>query len=239
MMRFLQSVVISSSVFALSGAAMAADVARPPPVAPVVKPIVVAPPSDPFNGFYAGGHVGYGWANRNGCTDFGSFPPSCTGTNFDYDQNGWLIGAQTGVNKTMGGLLLGAEVSASLSGMTGDLTTFSNAFDGPGDWHYLGTATAKLGFLLGNSFALYALGGVAVGGFDYTSNDCSFTSNHQGYVVGAGAAMAGAGNNTWFVDYNHIAFNDKNAACTGGPTIGVITRPTVDLVKAGFNHTFK
>ena len=132
-----------------------------------------------------------------------------------YKQKGWLAGGQVGVNKVVGGggLVVGAEVSADLSGITGNLTNLrARGFNGVGDYSWLALGEAKLGITHGN-WMLYGQGGISLGSFTYSSEDCSFTSNNQGWAYGAGAAVAMSNKNSLFVDYNHINFNQKQASC--------------------------
>ncbi len=227
----------------MSAPALAADAPRPV----IVPPPVIVKPSNPFDGFYAGGHAGYGWGNRNGCVSFG-FPPTCTGTTYDYNQSGWLAGGQVGVNKVLGagGLVIGAEVSASLSGIQGNLNLpgFGGfLFNGPGEYSTLATATAKIGWT-NNKWMIYAEGGLSLGSFKYQSAACSFDSQQQGWLGGVGAEVAMANNNSLFVEWNRYQFNDKDVQCTfnilGFPLpLGVDTRSHIDTIKVGFNHYFK
>jgi outer membrane immunogenic protein len=261
----LRLVAFALSV-AVSAPALAAD----------VVPIIQPPPQErPFEGFYLGGHAGYGWANRSGCAFVDSIffhhnyeivtieteeENECFrleeaqvlqlngygyGFPFDYDQKGWILGGQAGYNHFLGGsnFMIGAEVSASLSGITGnlDLGEFGAflGLNGVGDWTYLGTATGKLGFAL-NKLMVYGEVGLGLGGFRYNSQLCNFESNHQGLVYGAGAEVALNANNSLFVEWNHFAFNEKTAMC-GIPVLFALTvetKPKVDVVKFGFNHFF-
>jgi outer membrane immunogenic protein len=244
--------------------AVATMLATPSLAADVVGAAPPPPKANPFDGFYLGGHVGYGWANRNGCIYKQSFVheielivetvveenPCYTdsevkdlqlygyGFPFDYDQTGWILGAQTGINHFLGGsnFMIGAEVSASLSGITGNLDL--GHVGGVGDWTYLGTATGKIGIAL-NKVLLYAEAGVGVGGFRFNSSSCNFESNHQGWVYGGGVEVALNTKNTIFVEYNHFDFNTKTAYCGSFPfSFSVETKPTINVVKVGFNHFF-
>src|SRR4029079_8368012 len=106
----------------------AADFIRPAPA-----PIITA---SPLSGFYIGGNVGYGNANRHGCFAILEFPAPSSCSNkrveyvweeeaypFNYDQKGWLVGGQVGINHILGpqGLFVGAEANAALTGITGVL----------------------------------------------------------------------------------------------------------------------
>ena len=234
---------LALSLSMIATASYAADVVKPLPPAP--KPIVVtAPPANPFQGFYLGGNVGYGSANRYGCYDTfgGSIPPDCSVSDkdFDYGQHGWVVGGQAGINHVVGGqhgLVIGAEVSADLSGITGNLTDQFPGYDGTGDWNWLALGMAKIGVTHGN-WLLYAQGGVALGGFTFNSTSCNFSSNNQGWAYGVGTSVATSSNNSLFVDWTHIDFTTKDASCGDTFATTVATKPKIDLVRFGFNHAF-
>jgi opacity protein-like surface antigen len=223
--------------------------------ADIIKPVVVVPPSNPFDGFYIGGHVGYGAATRSGCTTIFSGVRTDEGfadcedpdTTFDYDQNGWLIGSQVGINRTFNewghSWVLGAEVSGDLSGITGNLGEQFPGYSGTGDWNWLALGLAKIGWTSGH-WMLYADAGVALGSFSFNAAACNFTSNNQGWAAGLGVEWATTYNNSWFLDWQRIGFDDKDAHCndsvpTGGFDTAVNTSPDIDIVRFGFNHHFK
>jgi opacity protein-like surface antigen len=234
---------------AASHEAQAADIARP----------VVVPPINPFEGFYIGGHFGYGWADRSGCFEIFDFRDDhewegCDDDeeddlDFDYDQDGGLLGAQVGINHAFGAWgghnwIIGAEVSADLSGMTGTLDLFDDEeFDigGVGDWDWLGFGMIKLGLTWSN-WMVYADVGYALGGFNYSdATGCSFSSNHQGWAAGLGLAWATSPTNNWFIDWKHAEFEDKDARCNSFAfvPVRVNTDPDVDVLRIGFNHHFR
>jgi opacity protein-like surface antigen len=180
---------------------------------------------------------------------------------FDYDQKGWLIGGQVGVNKVLGGavhgLVVGAEVTASLSGISGILDPFAglelerrgdnNPFGGVGTYPWLATATAKLGWTGGN-WMIYGEIGVGLGGFDFESPLCSFEQVNQGLVWGFGAEAAIGNNNSLFIEWNRMDFADSDSNCgdvyiTPGSIafpipVGVHRDARIDVVRVGFNHYF-
>jgi outer membrane immunogenic protein len=236
----LRGVALALAGSLLAAPSWAADIVRPVVVRPVP---VVAVKASPFDGFYLGGAAGYAWAERKGCETVGSFPAprSCRSSQaFDYKQKGWTAGGQVGLNHVLGGsgLMVGAEVNAALTGITGNLLKF----DGVGDWQWLANADVKVGWTAGN-WMVYAKGGVALGGFHYASAICTFDSVHQGWNFGAAAEVATKGNNTLFIDWSRSQFDGKDAACSftySGSTVpvAVYTKPTVDVVRVGFNHYF-
>jgi opacity protein-like surface antigen len=242
----LRSVALGLAVgFALTAPAFAADVIRP-----VVTPPRVVVQANPLAGFYLGGHVGHATANRHGCFD-DSFPVDVEDCDeddeFNYNQRGWIIGGQTGYNHFFGfgaihGLFIGGEVTASLSGITGNLESPPDDFEGPGDWNWLATGTVKLGWAFANIAAIYGEWGVGLGGFHYGGALCNIDSNNQGTVWGFGAEAAVSSNNSVFIEWNRYDFRAKDAQCNptglGIDNVAVNTKPRVDVVRFGFNHYF-
>jgi hypothetical protein len=240
----LRYVVMGAAVALMTAPSWGADAPRAPVGPPVVLPVI--PQTVALDGFYAGGHVGYGWGNRQGCFDVGGFPApsSCSPPDFDYNQRGWLAGAQVGVNRVLGagGLVIGAEVTGSLADITGNLDmSGGDDFDGPGTYSWLATATAKLGWSTG-SWMIYAEGGIGLGGFNYQSGGCTFDQVNSGAVYGVGAEVAMANNNSLFIEWNRYQFQRKDAACSFvffvTVPVAVNTDPRVDVVRFGFNHYF-
>jgi len=213
------------------------------------EPAVVhsAPADQGWDGFVIGVHGGYGWANRNGCSSVGIFvpPESCQDKigefNFDYDQEGWLAGAQAGYNHAFSSnFIAGIEVDGSLTDISGSTDSDDEVDPGSGTWQYLASVTGKLGWTPGR-FMIYAEGGYAIGAFDFNgSTGCNFTSNHTGPVAGGGIAMKVTNNVSTFVEYNHIWMDkDTNACATSGFPTFVETDAEIDLVKFGVNYHFK
>lgn len=230
------TIAFLTGLIALGGVAAAADlgtVYEPPPSEPI------APPDVGWSGFFLGVHGGYGLANRDGCWDFG-FSADCgagdfTAT-FDYDQDGWLAGAQGGYNMTWNNFLLGVEVDASLADISGDLNPGSSA-GGVGTWNWLASATAKAG-LTGERWMIYAEGGYAIGDFDFRGNSgCDFNANHTGPVAGVGVALKMSPRVFFNVEYNHLWLGTETNPCTsfGFIPVTVETDAEMDVVKFGVN----
>src|SRR4051812_24464009 len=95
-MRSLLVGFVSATVF--SGAALAADMSRPVYKAP---PAGALPVTYDWTGFYIGGHVGYGWAEKDWRDAFG--------LNVSTKPNGFLGGGQVGFNYQIGQSGLGGE----------------------------------------------------------------------------------------------------------------------------------
>ena len=191
---------------------------------------------NPFDGFYAGLHAGYGWANSD--IDYsGSYAVSASsdggaqgtfGDNVSLDSNGWLLGAQLGGNFVMdNGLLIGAELSGSYAAISGE----RNFRDGDvsasakQDINGIGLAQLKLGWA-NETFAIYGLGGLALGSVETSGsvglenpdpgpgelnslNLANFSDSQvvAGWTLGVGADMMVSDRISVGVAYNYVRFD--------------------------------
>src|SRR2546421_9628402 len=108
----MRNLLVLAGLTVFSGAAMAADISRPVYKAP---PAGALPVTYDWTGFYVGGHVGYGWAQKEWQDSFGLFNVSNT-------PNGFLGGGQAGFNYQIGQFVLGAEGDFSWTGINGGRT---------------------------------------------------------------------------------------------------------------------
>ena len=92
-----------------SGAAMAADLSRPVYKAP---PAGALPVTYDWTGFYVGGHIGYGWADKSwqDLVGFGTV---------SHKADGFLGGGQAGFNYQTGMFVLGVEGDVSWADIKG------------------------------------------------------------------------------------------------------------------------
>ena len=240
-----RAILAGATLLSLMGAAVAADLG----VAPVSQPSY-APGPVGWGGFYLGGHAGYGWANRDGlaCWD-GILSPvfsvaDCSdGGFFDYDQEGWLAGGQIGYNYMFNNnFLIGLEVDGSLADIDGPQIS-PDLFPGDGEWTWLATATARLGYavdLAATSVLVYAEGGLGLGGFDYDGSlGCNFSQNRSGYVVGGGAEVKISQRASLKAEYNFMDFGNESQLCGAlGGFLPTYTEADADMhvVKIGFNY---
>jgi outer membrane immunogenic protein len=228
-----------------TGAALAADM----PVK--AKPILAA--SFDWSGVYVGVHAGYG----GGMKDWDNQVD-------DYVARGPLVGAQVGINKQIGSLVVGAELDGAWANITGAQTV---NFGGP----LLGvTSTATLGSkidgivtltgragLAADRWFVFAKAGIAV--LHESHNASQFAV--QGPLVIAGTLSAdeiryaptvGFGSeyalgNNWSVkgEYDYIHVSAGNTAFTGTFTTNGVAVPIVanfrgdqalHLAKVGVNY---
>ncbi len=231
---------VAVAVAALFGSAQAADM---PTKAPLLSPA----PAYSWSGPYLGAHVGYAWANRSGCFDFGSTTVDCV-TDFDdtfnYQQSGWLAGAQLGYNWMFSpNWLIGIEIDGSAASIRGTLAStpvFGTAGGGVGEWNWLASATAKIGWVNG-PWLFYAMGGYAYGDFAFRGNTgCNFHSSQNGPVAGLGVGWKIAPRASVNLEYSHIWFgtNKNNCLAFGVIPTAVETRSNMDLIKLGLNLQF-
>ena len=261
MNKFLPALAIVPLLIATP--ALAADPFEPLP------PGIVEVDENPWEGGYIGVQGGFARATREGCYDSDAWFEDGGIPNVDcdfvdgwadgefgpYTQEGWLVGAQAGVNIILGDFfLLGAEGDVSLASISGELEPDFTQGDDPwdisaggfGTWNYLATGTLQAGIAI-DAFKLYAEGGIAIGGFQWDGNTgCDFNTNIRGLVAGVGAAVMVTDNVSIGAEYNHIWFDDDINNCTTGPFLllggnvnsQIQTSSTMDVVKLNANMHF-
>ena len=237
-MRSLLVGFVSATVF--SGAALAADMSRPVYKAP---PAGALPVTYDWTGFYVGGHVGYGWAEKDWRDAFG--------LNVSSKPNGFLGGGQVGFNYQIGQFVLGAEGDFSWSGINGGTNTvgtvgapLGNTFNTDVNWVSTLTGRAGLAF---DRWLVYGKGGVAWANDQYnlTSPNLAllpaFSGNETrfGWMVGAGVEYAFFDNWSAKVEYNYLDFHTSTlqfADTTQTFILNTSIQQQLHLVKVGLNY---
>jgi len=200
----------SAGAIALSGAALAADLTRPPP-APVFTP----PPPPIWTGFYIGLNAGGTWTSSTS-DDVTTVPIAAfTGNTFPgptsraaalaatgtvpVSEGGFIGGGQVGYNYQFGPSFV-AGIEADIQGIAGSHGSSSRfgAVDAlsslglPGNFatalttvdsnvDYLGTVRGRLGWLFTPTLLLYGDGGLAYGG---VSSETSISGQNIGVNLG-------------------------------------------------------
>ena len=151
------------------GAASAADIYAPPPVAEV---IYNPAPAFSWTGGYAGGLVGYEWGKAN------------VQNGVDPEPSGWMGGVFGGYNfQTSNMTVFGIEGDFALSGAddkAGGVRVENN-------WN--GTLRARAGLAF-DRFMLYGTGGLAVGHVKVKVPGDSDSATKAGWTIGAGMEAA-------------------------------------------------
>jgi high affinity Mn2+ porin len=181
------------------GAAGADLLSKEAPAAAVVEPSAYS-----WNGFYAGGHLGYVWGNSNWTASQGDAPVASGSFSLSqgldtFDESGsWFAGLQAGYNYMLPNrVVLGAEADVSfpafpypLSGLSiGGISAFSSRTLGPETYSEnifaSGTVRARLGYAPGD-WLYYGTGGLA-----WTSDQFTLTQLSTGNAPSAFQARLG------------------------------------------------
>jgi outer membrane immunogenic protein len=244
MKRLAFAVVLSACA---GSAALAADMAPPPPVpkAPYVPP--------PFNwsGFYIGGNLGAGWNNISIADTAGNSFSGTSSTQF-------VGGGQVGANyQFWGGAVIGVEADFDWLPNTNNTNTATgvggNTISVAINNRWLTTVTGRLGYAW-DRVLVYAKGGGAWVGASNPSivvNGASFapstSSTNFGWTAGFGAEWAFWGNwsGTWSVraEYDFVGLNNQTfvvpaaAPVLAGDVISTHNRD-FQMVTVGFNYRF-
>jgi outer membrane immunogenic protein len=256
---FRRLLLASAGTLALSGAALAADLTRPPP------PPVYLPPPTPWTGFYLGLNAGGTWSSDNTVDVVSAGTP-----NPAFVVNGSMVGALAGglgatrdISISSGGFIGGGQlgynyqfgpswvagIEADIQGVAGSNNTGSvftvvpitgfpansihTSLSAGKNLDYLGTLRGRLGFLAGPTFLIYGTAGLAYGG---TNADTFWTQNLAGPTLTAGAPY-----------FSNGSVNDTHAGWTAGGGVEWMFLPNwslkveylyYDLGSVTFNNGF-
>jgi outer membrane immunogenic protein len=224
-----------------ASAAYAADM-------PLKAPRVAGAPWS-WSGFYIGGHVGYGWG-RDPFNEVGS-SPALSGVN----SNGVVGGLQAGINRQSGAWVGGLEIDLSASDIKGSSSSaasgvgFNNTRTQTDSFEMLGSARARLGYLVSPSVLVYGTGGLAwtrfvekeVDGFDSGGSIGTNTSSNPswrfGWIAGAGVE-ARLWDTNWLgrIEYLHYDFGQAQPTSFGSSASDTSGRLTTDVIRAGVSY---
>jgi outer membrane immunogenic protein len=221
-----------------------------------------------WSGFYVGAHAGYGWGHDPSAasvpfaevneTDL-ILPVMMNGPN----SHGYVGGFQAGANWQSGRILGGLEIDLSTTGIKG--STSASGFDVFGSpvagsrtekFDLLGSARARLGYLVSPDLWLYGTGGLAWTRFEQTVMDHNLNGTiiatapswRFGWVAGAGGELR-LWNSNWLarLEYLHYDFGNSgsifqgfNSTQFGLETDTLVTSRhlTADVVRAGLDYKF-
>lgn len=238
-MKRLLVPIVALSAFAAP--AMAADLYTP-----------VEPMPFTWNGFYIGGHAGYGWGekdwtliqNGEGATDCGRCGTSVT----KFDVDGFVGGGQLGFNFQSDSFVFGGEVEMSGTGIDGSGSWVAEG-QNPGtreaatDINWLLTVGPRFCFAMDRTL-LYAEGGLAVADEDHTHVGASRTytggETRTGWFIGGGVEHAFDDNWSARLEYNYIDMGSDEvtlSASNGNEAIFDIDQE-LHVIKAGINYGF-
>jgi outer membrane immunogenic protein len=231
----------SVSVFGSLGIASAADIASPAPAPVYVKAPVVVPFS--WEGFYIGGHGGWGH------DEFNFFTPITTTP--DESSKGAFGGVQAGYNFQRGNIVAGIETDASFGNLA-DVGHDGNYLTESTDIKQFGSARARVGYAFGQVLP-YVTGGL--GWANVTGGDAcpagaqfgvcsklglySLTNDETYFGWTAGGGLEVAVNQSWSVkaEYLHADLGSKFFPITA-PGFPIFPALKMDTVKAGVSYHF-
>jgi outer membrane immunogenic protein len=227
---------------ALSGSAMAADLAARPYKAP---PPIVAPIYD-WTGFYIGANGG--WASSHNCWSIvplagTAFADGCS------DRSGGVLGGQIGYRWQSNQFVFGLEGQGDWADLTGTrVSIFNPAFTTGTRVNGIGLFTGQIGYAW-NATLLYLKGGAAV-----TSNSAfinttlggvgvaSASATRWGGTVGVGLEYGFSPNWTAGIEYDHLFMGDaNNTFSVVNPLLAGATNrisQDVDMVTVRFSYKF-
>jgi outer membrane immunogenic protein len=208
-----------------------------------------------WTGFYVGGHLGYGWADKDWTFVTGSMGLTCAGVlaannrcDNSHSPDGVLGGAQAGFNYQIGNWLMGVEGQWSWTDWHAS-SALSN--DGTDRFHtrvnWAATGAVRVGWAI-NRALLYVKGGGALANEKHWLADLGGeylnapATTRAGWMVGLGGEYAFKGNWSAKIEYDFMDFGSKNynlVDVTGG---GYFEEYDVDqqiqIIKVGVNYRF-
>ncbi|WP_426608879.1 outer membrane protein [Bradyrhizobium sp. McL0616] len=209
-----------------------------------------------WTGFYIGGHVGAGWGTTES-TLTAINPGGAIPGGFAIAQNsrsGFLGGGQIGYNFQSGWAVFGVQGDIAGMDVKGTTPCVAGAASCTAKSDWLGTATARLGGVVGDRTLVYVKGGAAwmhtdhslsiPGGFGLGVGSVGASATTLGWLLGLGAEYAFDQNWSAFIEYDYIDFEKKNVALDFSPIVGAPATANVDfknklsIAKVGLNYKF-
>ena len=230
-------------------------------VAPALAADPAAQSGYDWSGIYLGGHLGYGFGDEDWTLldNPGDGEPGPLGEVVtSHDLDGFLGGAQLGVNWQRGNFVFGAEADFSLSDLSGSSArTVEGEKPGPREWstdfNWLATVGPRAGYAADRTL-FYVEGGLAIANADYyhlgarggqppgdgDPREFSDTDTRAGWFVGVGVEHAFT--NAWSarVEYNYMDFGGDSVSLYGNPPAPAVfdIDQAIQVVKFSINYHF-
>lgn len=232
---------VALSLFALGGAARAADL----PPAPQLPPMEAEPL---WTGFYAGLNVGGAFgSSRNAFTVAGFGLPS-----FATSLDGVIGGGEAGYNWQTGPCVLGLEANFEGSGLSGGRDApclpplcgaLAASYAQRLSW--FGTLRPRIGYALGN-WLFYATGGGALGQVETNAAAAvgPFVAadrrggTRDGWTLGGGVEVALAPGWSAKIEYLYLDLGSRTTTYLMNPPISNASRLSANVITTGVNYRF-
>ena len=286
MRAFKVAMLCATALVAVTRIASAADMGLPAPVYKSPAPPLVV---NNWTGFYLGGHAGWGWGHDPFSDGFRGEDCDITGVCVippvslsGIHSNGFIAGFQAGYNQQwanwVGGLeidLSGANITGSTSTSATNAVTFDSETPVTGThaatmqdkFELLGSARARVGYLILPDLLFYGTGGLAFTRFTQSTTEtlsetappgscCSSSETFSnstpswrfGWAAGVGGEYRLWGSN-WLarVEYLHYDFGNSGSFSSTQTFEGVSSNNgggftsghlTVDVVRGGLSYKF-
>jgi outer membrane immunogenic protein len=193
--------------------------------------------ASPYNGFYAGGSVGYGTGDANQTRWSNTHGGAFVNTQNDASLDGWTVGAFAGHNWTHGSMVLGVEGNWDFGGPVGD--------DGEGernewDQKWEASLRGRVGFLFNPTTLGYVTAGYSWADYDANVLNAPTSSRSHtfgGWTYGAGLEFGLGGNMTGRVQYRHNEYDAERVDFTPD-FYDIEAGPSIDSFSAGIAFHF-
>ena len=206
-----------------------------------------------WSGYYIGAHAGYGWGRGNEPFDSRLLPAGVPVSGVD--SKGFVVGFQAGANWQSGPLVGGLEIDLAGAGIKGSGSTAMVAVPGfvttlsqatrTDKFDRLGSARARLGYLVSPGMLLYGTAGLGwtrfVNSLDGVTAASAVTPHWLfGWVAGVGLEKR-LGETNWLarVEYLHYDFGDSGSFSQTGGGVAISTtsgRLTNDVVRTALSY---
>jgi len=217
--------VAAAGLFALAGAAAAADLPPAPP--PYYKAPPYLAPVFNWTGFYVGVNGGGGLGSSN------------WDTTSSFSTTGGVVGGTIGYNYQIHQVVLGAEGDIDWSSIKGTTTAVTCPAGCTTSDSWLSTLRGRVGYSL-DRFLPYVTGGGAFGNINAsTPGLAGGTATNAGWTVGAGLEFAITPHWSAKAEYLYVDLGKFN--CGAGCAAGAVTDNvsfTTNLVRGGINYRF-
>ena len=229
------------SLIALSGSAMAADLAPRPSPPPIIAPIY------DWTGFYIGANGG--WGEVHNCVDL----LDAAGTAFAQgcrDRSGGLIGGQLGYRWQASQFVFGLEAQGDWADLSNQrLSLINSTFSTRTKTGAIGLFTGQIGYAW-NASLFYLKGGAAVTDTRFSILDtasgvelAAASATRWGAAVGVGWEYGFAPNWSVGIEYDHLFMGDRNNSFTATDprVVGFLNSrisQDVDMLTLRINYRF-
>ncbi len=217
-----------------------------------MEPAPVAATAHSWTGLYLGGHVGYGWSDKEWTLirNAGNQISNRVGSVItSHDADGFLGGLQLGYNHQFDRLVVGVEGEFSWTGMDGGSSWRNEDLlyrDATTDINWMATLAGRAGFTVDRAL-VFVKGGVAWADEDFTHTGGSLTNvrnfsgddTRVGWLIGTGVEYALDDNWSLKTEYNYLDFGSEQVSVSEGSRTAIFDiDQDMHVVKVGFNYRF-